>query len=106
MLDYKGYHGKVEFDEKEGIFHGEVMNIRDVVTFQSKTEDEIEKSFQESVDDYLEFCNERNEDPDRPFSGRLMLRLPTNIHRQVYLKAKLEGKSLNDFITEKLSLVD
>ncbi|HAC15526.1 MAG TPA: hypothetical protein DCE78_06220 [Bacteroidetes bacterium] len=58
MLEYKGYHGKVEFDEKEGIYHGEVLNIRDVVTFQSKTEDEIQKAFEESVDDYLEFIQE------------------------------------------------
>lgn len=103
MLKYKGYHGKVEFDEDAGIFHGEVVDLRDVITFQGKTVEEIYQAFQESIDDYLEFCHQRGEEPDKPFSGRLMLRLPSEVHRQVYIRAKKEGKSLNEYITEKLS---
>lgn len=104
MLEYKGYHGKVEFDEDARIFHGEVMDLSDVITFQGKSVDEIELAFRESVDDYLDFCEQRGEKPDKPFSGRLMLRLPTDIHRKVYVRAKNEGKSLNEYITEQLSL--
>ena len=59
MLDYKGYNGKVEFDEEAGIFHGEVVDLRDVITFQGKSVDELEKAFQDSINDYLEFCEER-----------------------------------------------
>jgi len=103
MLKYKGYHGKVEFDEDAGIFHGEVVDLRDVITFQGKTVEEIYQAFQGSIDDYLEFCHQRGEEPDKPFSGRLMLRLPSEVHRQVYIRAKKEGKSLNEYITEKLS---
>jgi len=106
MLKYKGYHGKVEFDEEAGLFHGEVVDLRDVITFQGKSVDELEQAFRDSVDDYLEFCQQRDEEPDRPFSGRLMLRLPTEIHRKVYVRAKKEGKSLNEYISEKLSLVN
>lgn len=104
MLKYKGYHGQVEFDEEAGLFHGEVVDLRDVITFQGKSVDELEQAFQDSVDDYLDLCRERNEEPDRPFSGRLMLRLPSEIHRNVYVQAKKEGKSLNEFISEKLAL--
>lgn len=104
MLHYKGYHGKVEFDEEAGIFHGEVVDLRDVITFQGKSVDELEQTFQDSIDDYLEFCHQRGEEPDKSFSGRLMLRLPTEIHRKVYVWAKKEGKSLNEYITEKLTL--
>jgi predicted HicB family RNase H-like nuclease len=106
MLKYKGYHGKVEFDDEAGIFHGEVLDLRDVITFQGKSVDEIQQAFQDSVDDYLEFCKERGEVPDKPFSGRLMLRLPSDVHRKVYTQAKKENKSLNEFITEKLSAVN
>ncbi|CAN5370428.1 type II toxin-antitoxin system HicB family antitoxin [soil metagenome] len=106
MLNYKGYHGKVEFDEEAGIFHGEVVDLRDVITFQGKSVDELEQNFQDSIDDYLEFCQERDEEPDKSFSGRLMLRLPTEIHRKVYVRAKKEGKSLNEYITEKLTLAN
>jgi len=106
MLNYKGYHGKVEFDEEAGIFHGEVVDLRDVITFQGKSVDELEQNFQDSIDDYLEFCQERGEEPDKSFSGRLMLRLPTEVHRKVYVRAKKEGKSLNEYITEKLMLTN
>jgi len=103
MLKYKEYHGRVEFDEYAGLFHGEVIDLRDVITFQGKSVAELEQAFRESIDDYLEFCSQRNEEPDKPFSGRLMLRLPVDIHRKVYVSAKKEGKSLNEYITEKLA---
>ena len=106
MLTYKGYHGNIEFDEKAGLFHGEVVDLRDVITFQGTSVDELEQAFRDSIDDYLEFCQQRDEEPDRPFSGRLMLRLPTEVHRKVYVRAKKEGKSLNEYISEKLSLVN
>jgi predicted RNase H-like HicB family nuclease len=61
MLKYKGYHGKVEFDDQAGLFHGEVVDLRDVITFQGKSVDELEQAFRDSVDDYLEFCQQRNE---------------------------------------------
>lgn len=103
MLEYKGYHGKVEFVEEAGLFHGEVVDLRDVITFQGKSVDELELAFRESIDDYLDFCQQRNEEPDRPFTGRFMLRLPSDVHRKVYLGAKKDGKSLNEYITEKLT---
>jgi len=103
MLTYKGYHGKVEFDEEAGLFHGEVVDLRDVITFQGKSIEELEQAFRDSIDDYLEFCQQLDEEPDKPFSGRLMLRLPTEVHRKVFVRAKKEGKSLNEYITEKLS---
>lgn len=102
MLNYKGYTGHVEFDDKAGIFHGEVLDLRDVVTFQGRSVDELEYAFRESVDDYLEFCQERGEEPDKPFSGKLMLRLPPELHRKVYISSKREGKSLNQWIAERL----
>lgn len=102
MLKYKGYSGRVEFDDDAGIFHGEVLELKDVITFQGKTVQEIERSFRDSVDDYLRFCEERGEEPDKPFSGKLMLRLPPSLHRKVYVNARREGKSLNQWIAEKL----
>ncbi|MCC5933026.1 MAG: type II toxin-antitoxin system HicB family antitoxin [Balneolales bacterium] len=106
MLKYKGYQGKVEFDEEAGLFHGEVVDLRDVITFQGKSVDELVQAFRDSVDDYLDFCRQRNEEPDKAFSGRLMLRLPSDVHRRVYVNAQKEGKSLNEYITEKLTLID
>lgn len=78
MLTYKGYHGKVEFGDEAGLFHGEVVDLRDVITFQGESADELTQAFRDSIDDYLDFCRERGEEPDKPFTGRLMLRLPTD----------------------------
>jgi predicted HicB family RNase H-like nuclease len=103
MLHYKGYTGVVEFDDEAGVFHGEVLDTRDVITFQGTTVEEIEHAFRESLDEYLDFCTERNEEPDKPFSGRLMVRLSTDVHRNLYVQAKREGKSLNQLIAERLS---
>ena len=102
MLNCKGYTGHIEFDNEAGIFHGEVLDLRDVVTFQGKSVDELSQAFKDSVDDYLEFCEGRGEEPDKPFSGKLMLRLPPELHRKVYTSSKQEGKSLNQWIAERL----
>ena len=59
MMEYKGYLSRVEFDDEANIFHGEVINIRDVVTFQGKSVDELRQAFADSVEDYMAFCAER-----------------------------------------------
>jgi predicted HicB family RNase H-like nuclease len=102
MMEYKGYVGKVEIDDEAGILHGEIINIRDVITFEATCVEEIHKAFRESVDDYLEFCAQRGESPEKPFSGKFVLRLPTELHRKAYVQAKLEDKSLNGWVTEVL----
>ncbi len=102
MLEHKGYRGHVEFDAQAGIFQGEILDTRDVITFQGKTVNEIKRAFRDSVEDYLEFCAERGEEPDKPFSGRLMVRLPPELHRRLYIEAREQGKSLNQLITEKI----
>lgn len=102
MMEYKGYIGKVEFDDEAGIFHGEVVNTRDVITFQGKSVAELKKAFRESVDDYLAFCAARGEQPDKAFSGQFVTRIPPELHRQVNLAASLSGKSLNAWVADQL----
>ena len=102
MLTYKGYTGNVEFDEEAGLFHGEVLDTRDVVTFQGTSVEELIQAFHDSVDDYLEYCKERGEQPEKPFSGRLMLRVSPDLHRRVSVQATRAGKSLNQWIVDKL----
>lgn len=102
MLTYKGYIGHVEFDDEAGIFHGEVINTRDVITFQGSTVVQIKKAFMESVNDYLVFCKERNEEPEKPFSGKFNLRLDPELHRQVYIAARQHQMSLNQWIAEAI----
>jgi predicted HicB family RNase H-like nuclease len=100
MMEYKGYIGKIEIDEDAGILHGEVINIRDVITFEGRTVQELQQAFRDSVEDYLQFCAQREENPDKPFSGKFIVRLPVDIHRKAYIRAKLADKSLNSWVTE------
>ncbi len=102
-MKYKGYTGHVEFDSEARLFHGEVLDTRDVITFQGTSVDDLQKAFRDSVDDYLDFCKERDEKPDKPFSGRLMVRLSSNLHRQLFVEARRDGKSLNKLISERLA---
>ena len=102
MMEYKGYIGNVELDEEAGILYGEVINVRDVITFEGTTVDEIQQAFRDSVDDYLDFCTQRGESPEKPFSGKFVVRLPAELHRKAYIKAKLEDKSLNSWVAEVL----
>ncbi len=102
MMEYKGYAGKVEFDDVAGIFHGEVLDTRDVITFQGKSVSELKTAFRGSIDDYLAFCKERGEQPDKPFSGQFVTRIPPELHRQVNLAASISGISLNAWVAEQL----
>jgi predicted HicB family RNase H-like nuclease len=105
MMEYKGYTAKVEFDDEAEIFHGEVIGMRDVVTFQGKTAKELKKVFKESVDDYLSFCKDRGENPDKPFTGKFVVRLSPELHRKIYLSAKLSNESINAWLNEKLDRI-
>ncbi len=101
-MTYKGYEGVVEYDEKAKVFAGEVINTRDVITFQGKSAEELERAFRESIDDYLQFCKARNEEPEKPFSGNLMVRMPPALHRRIALEAGRKGKSVNRYIIDRL----
>jgi len=103
MINYKGYVGKIEFDADAEIFHGEVMNTRDVITFQGRSVTELKRAFKESINDYIEFCESRGEEPEKPFSGRLNLRLSPDLHRLAYLAASKEGMSLNTWFVNTVS---
>ena len=102
MLEYKGYIGKVEFDDEAGVFHGEVINLKDVITFQGRSVSELQKAFKDSINDYLEFCAERQESPEKPLSGNFTLRIDPELHRKIYLQARMSNKSLNSWVTEIL----
>jgi predicted HicB family RNase H-like nuclease len=104
MMTYKGYSAKAEFDDEAMIFHGEVIGIRDVVTFQGKTVNELIKAFHDSVDDYLDMCKSRGEEPEKPFSGKFVVRVSPEVHRKIYVAAKKTGQSINAWLNERLSV--
>ncbi|MFO1175653.1 MAG: type II toxin-antitoxin system HicB family antitoxin [Paracoccaceae bacterium] len=103
MKPYKGYSATVSFDEEALLFHGEVLGIRDVITFQARTAEELPKAFHESVDDYLEWCVHDGMDPEKPFSGSLSLRATPELHRRMADAAARNAKSLNQWMVDALA---
>jgi predicted HicB family RNase H-like nuclease len=101
-MSYKGYEAIVEYDEDAEIFHGEVANLRDVITFQGKSVAELKKALASSVEDYLAFCKERGEEPEKPFSGQFVVRTEPTLHKDVSGAARRAGMSLNKFVTSTL----
>jgi predicted HicB family RNase H-like nuclease len=102
MMEYKGYIGDVEYDADAKIFHGDVINTQDVITFQGTTVEELEKAFRESIDDYVSWCEEEGKSPERPYSGKFNLRLSPELHREVIITAKKLNLSLNKFVEKAI----
>ncbi|MFK5926957.1 MAG: type II toxin-antitoxin system HicB family antitoxin [Desulfuromusa sp.] len=99
---YKGYISSVEFDSEDRIFVGRIIGIRDIISFHGTSVDELEAAFNESVDDYLAACEQLGQQPNKPYSGNLMLRIPTEVHAAVASAAETSGKSINQWATTVL----
>jgi len=102
-MKYKGYQGTVTYDDEAKIFHGEVIGLKDMITFQGTSVDDLEQAFKDSVDDYLEFCKKKKRSPEKPFSGKLVLRVPPAIHKEATIEARNRGISLNAFLNEVIT---
>jgi predicted HicB family RNase H-like nuclease len=101
-LHHKGYAGVFTFEPDDDAFHGEIVGIRDVIHFSGRSVDELRAAFQEAVEDYLATCAEIGKEPDKPYSGRFVVRVTPEIHRLAETAAKASGKSLNAFASEAL----
>lgn len=102
MMIYKGYSGQIEIDEEANMLFGRVLDIRDIVTFKGETVAEARQAFQDSLDDYLEFCQEIGQEPDKPFSGKMLFRTSPDHHRKLFIAANKAGKSINAWMDEVL----
>ncbi len=101
-MAYKGYEAIVDYDADAELFHGEVVNTRDVITFQGRSVEELKAALADSVEDYLAFCRERGEDPEKPYSGQFVVRVDPALHRAVAAAAKRAGASLNRWVAAAL----
>ena len=103
IMTYGGYSAAVEFDAEDRIFFGQLAGIKDGIGFHADTVTELEAAFREAVDDYIETCAKIGKAPEKPYSGKLMFRVPPEVHARAALAAAVSGKSLNQWATEALS---
>lgn len=98
LLEYKNYHGAIEFSDEDGMLIGHVIGVNDSLNFHGFSVDEILQSFHECIDGYLEMCEELGRDPDKEYKGSLNVRIGSKLHREADIAAKKEGISINQFI--------
>ena len=101
-MTYKGYSARVEFDGADRLFVGHIAGLRDIVGFHGRSVAELERAFHEAVDDYLAACKKLAQSPDKPFSGRVMLRMPAELHARASARAQVEGVSFNQWAAQVL----
>jgi predicted HicB family RNase H-like nuclease len=101
-MHYKKYKAKVDFDDDDDIFRGRVIGVRDYIIFEGKTTEELRRSFHTAVDDYLAYCANHGEKPDKPYSGKFLQRVSSDLQRRITTQAEREGKSFNAWVAHAL----
>jgi len=104
IKSYKGYSSEFWFEPDDNAFHGWVRGIRDVVHFEAATITDIQKEFEASVDDYLEACEQFGQEPQKPKSGKLAVRMAPEVHELVATAATHDAKSVNQWIIDTLEV--
>ncbi|MOA31035.1 HicB family protein [compost metagenome] len=99
-MSYKGYTARIEFDERDDIFVGRVLGVRDIISFHADSVAGLHAEFSQAVDDYLADCAEQGISPEKPASGKVMLRIRPEVHAAASIAAQAAGKSLNQWADE------
>jgi len=102
IMTYKGYTARIEFDERDNIFVGRVLGVKAIIGFHGETVAELRTDFEAAIDFMIEDCKARGETPEKPYSGKLMLRVPPEVHAHAAMMAEAHGKSLNQWAAEVL----
>ena len=102
-MTYKNYTAIVRFSAEDGCLIGHIAGINDVIGFHAESVNEIRKVFKETVDDYLASCAKIGREPNKPYSGKVTLRLPPALHAQLAVQAEANGSSLNNWLVSALS---
>ena len=99
-MKYKGYSARIEYSDEDECLVGRVAGVRDIITFHGESVEEIRQAFVEAMDFYFETCAKRGDTPNKPYSGKLFLRVPPEVHAAVAVAAETSGKSLNQWALE------
>ncbi len=102
QLNYKGYTGSIEYSREDDLFFGKVFGIQSLISYEGKTGKELEKDFQEAIDEYLETCKLNGSTPEKAFKGNFNVRISPQLHYKAALLAMEENMSLNNFVAESI----
>ncbi len=102
-LEYKGYKGSVEYSKKDNCLFGKVQGMsKDLILYEGQTLDELRKDFEDGIDSYIEGCRAYGVEPAKPYSGKLNLRMSSELHSRVAAFVANTGTTINDFINRAI----
>ena len=101
-LHYKDYIGSVDFSEEDSVFHGKVVGIKSLISFEGDSVSAITEDFHVAVDEYLSFCAENDTKPEKSFKGSFNVRIGADLHRRAALTASERGISLNTLVEDAI----
>ena len=102
-MRHNEYEAVVEYDDDAAVFHGDVVNLHDVVTFQGRSVEELRQAFADSIADYLDFCRTRGEEPEQPYSGQISVEVDPALHRAVVSAARRSGITPDEWVSQALA---
>lgn len=102
LLQYKGYHGTVEFSAADGVLYGKVIGINGLISYEGDSIAALKEDFESSIDDYLEMCAEKGIDPEKSYKGTFNVRIAPELHKQLTLYSASLGKTLNSAVEEAI----
>lgn len=102
-MKYRGYTARIDYDSIENLFAGEIVGLSEKLTFHGAGVDELRADFEFAVDHYLASCAAMGVVPEKQASGKLLIRIPPEIHAAATVAAAAQGQSLNQWIMDALA---
>lgn len=97
-MEYKGYRALITYDNEDSTLTGEVIGINDSLNFHGDSVQELETSFHQSIDNYLDLCQEIGKQPEKEYKGSFNIRIAPELHRQLSLEAANRHMTLNRYV--------
>ena len=102
LMEYRGYSSKIEYSDEDEVFHGKIIDINGLVSFEGTTVEELKKEFRDAVDRHIEFCEKNNKEPKKQYKGNFNVRIEPNLHKEAIMLAKSLAMSLNQFVASAI----
>ena len=103
MMKYKNYKANIQYSDEDHVFHGRVVGVKSIISFEGKSVEELEEDFKNAIEHYLDMCKRKGKTPEKPTTVNFHLRLQPEIYQKAVEKAKSSGESLNTFLSKTIA---
>ncbi len=100
VMEINGYKALIAFDPETNLFRGEFIDLNGGADFYAADVKSLHREGKISLKVFLDMCREDGVEPRKNYSGKLMVRLPADLHHKAAVSAAATGKSLNAWLAE------